>query len=288
MSNVSKTVLVLAVLCAARTALAQAPTAPPAAPRIKVAIVPGIAVNLDAARVDALSQDLADALSTELDVDAAGGLDVRRALPPLGLPADCVAQQACIDDVAKRLGANQLLFVVMVDTGSGGAIQIDSTWVEPSTQKSASRPAIDIASLSESKARFIASAPSLLPDAPRRPKPKSGGGPNAEMSAAIPRHVTRPVMIFGGVAVVGLGVGIGFGLSTRSKYNACDDDIVACKDDKRDSIRTRAAIADVGYAIALGGAITAAILYATSGRESQLIISPTDGGGATAMWFGSF
>lgn len=283
MSNVTKSVLALTVLCAAGAAPAQPP-----APRIKVAIVPGIAVNLDAARIDALGQDLANALTTELDVDAVGGLDVRRALPPLGLPADCVVRPACIDDVAKRLGANQLLFVVMVDTGAGGAIQIDSTWVEPSTQKFASRPAIDIASRAESTAKFIASARSLLPDAPRRSKPPRDGGLATEMSTTIPRHLTTPAVIFGGVAVVGLGVGLGFGVSARSKYNACDDDIVSCKDSQRDKIRTRAAIADVGYAVALGGAITAAILYATSGKESQLVISPTDGGGATALWFGSF
>src|SRR5882757_4842761 len=78
--------------------------------RVKVAVVPSISVNLDAARVDALSQDLAEALRTELNIDAIGGLEVRRLLPPQGLPADCVANQACINDVAKRLGAQQLLF----------------------------------------------------------------------------------------------------------------------------------------------------------------------------------
>src|SRR5262245_51962671 len=108
--------------------------------RVKVGVVPGIAVNLDAARVDALSQDLAEALSTELDVDAIGGLEVRRRLPITGLPPDCVANQACIADVAKRLDAQQLLFVVMVDTGSNGAIQVDSTWVDPAAHKSSARP----------------------------------------------------------------------------------------------------------------------------------------------------
>ncbi len=100
---------------------------------IKVAVVPGIAVNVDAARVDALGQDLADALSTELLVDAAGGLEVRRQLPVEGLPADCIAKSACTTEVARRLGAAQLLFIVVVDTGAGGAVQIDSTWIEPAT-----------------------------------------------------------------------------------------------------------------------------------------------------------
>lgn len=123
------------------------------AEHLKVAVVPGIAVNLDAARVDALAQDLAEALGTELDVEAFGGLDVRRKLPVAGLPADCVANQACVADVAHRLGVHQLLFVVMIDTGSGGAIQVDSTWVDPAAHRSAPRPAIDIAAIAPSPRR---------------------------------------------------------------------------------------------------------------------------------------
>src|SRR6185503_19035401 len=127
--------IAIAILLAASPRIASAE-------RVKVAVVPGIAVNLDAARVDALSQDLAEALRSELDIDAVGGLEVRRQLPSAGLPPDCVATPACVGDVANRLGAQQLLFVVMIDTGTGGAIQIDSTWVDPNAHKSASRPAI--------------------------------------------------------------------------------------------------------------------------------------------------
>src|SRR5688500_7835319 len=115
-------VVLAALLLCSRSASAQTPTKD----RIRVAVVPGVAVNLDAARVDALSQDLADALATELDVDAVGGLEVRRQLPPDGLPPDCVATPSCVSDVAKRLGATQLLFVVMVDTGGSGSVQVDS------------------------------------------------------------------------------------------------------------------------------------------------------------------
>src|SRR5260221_14571144 len=78
-------------------------------PAPRVAVVPGIAVNLDAAKADALSQDLAEALTSQLMVDAVGGLEVRRQLPPDGLPADCVSNAACTADVAKRTGAAQLL-----------------------------------------------------------------------------------------------------------------------------------------------------------------------------------
>ena len=170
----------LSILLVLSLALLRAVSADPASrvDRIKVAVVPGIAVNLDAARVDALSQDLANALQSVLDVDAIGGVEVRRKLPETGLAPDCVANQTCIADVARRLEATQLLFVVMIDTGTGGAIQVDSTWVDAATQggaryKSASRPAIDIAAIAEAKSRFADAAQQLLPDAPVRPKPEA-------------------------------------------------------------------------------------------------------------------
>ncbi|MDB4962471.1 MAG: hypothetical protein JWP01_2470 [Myxococcales bacterium] len=256
------------------------------ADRIKVAIVPGIAVNLDAARVDALSQDLADALQTELDIDATGGLEVRRQLPPDGIPPDCVATPACIADVAQRVGANQLLFVVMVDTGTGGAIQIDSTWIEAATGKTASRPAIDIASLADAKSRFLTAARQLLPDAPVRPKPKTGGSIGT-MSPEIPRHFTTPAKITAGVAVVGVGLGIAFGIKARSKYNACDEDRAACSSSDRDTIRNFGLIADAGYLIGLGAAAATTVLYVTSGKESHLVVEPSPQG-VTVMAFGRF
>jgi hypothetical protein len=266
---------------AAAAAAAAGPAAADPAP-LKVAVVPGIAVNVDAARVDALGQDLADALSAELLVAAAGGLEVRRQLPVEGLPADCIAKPACTADVARRLGAAQLLFVVVVDTGAGGAVQIDSTWIEPATGKSASRPAIDLAPGADPKSRFVSAARSLFPDAPVRPKPKAGM--DGKMTVAVPRHYTTPAKITTAVAAVGLGVGIGFGLAARSLYNSCDTTPMApagC-DEKHDSIRTRALIADIGYAVAIGGAVATVVLYATSAHESRLVIEPTPEGVAVA------
>jgi len=266
--------LTLAVTLCALPAMASAD-------RVKVAVVPGIAVNLDAARIDALSQDLAEALNAELDVDALGGLEVRRKLPVQGLPADCVANQACIADVAKRLDAQQLLFVVMIDTGTGGAIQVDSTWVDPVTQKTASRPAIDIAAVAGAKARFVAVAHQLLPDAPLRPKPKAGN--LGKMSPPVARHLTPPTYATAGATVVGLGLGLSFGLVTRGRYKDCEALVstgVTCTSDRTDSIRNLALIADVGWLFAVGGTVATAILYATSGESSHLIVEPTPGGAA--------
>ena len=258
-------------------AYADAPK-PPAAPEIKVAIVPGIAVNLDAARVDALAQDMAEALHAELMVDAVGGLEVRRQLPAEGLAPDCVAQPKCVADVAQRLGAQQLLFVVMIDTGTGGAIQVDTTWVDPTAHKTMSRPAVDIAAVADAKTRFISAAHQLLPDAAVRPKPKASLG---KMSDPIPRHFTTWTYAAIGATGVGLGVGITLGLIARGKYNDCEKVALTpmpCSQSKTDSIRNVALGADLGWITAVGGTIAAAVLYATSGEESHVIVEPMANG----------
>jgi hypothetical protein len=249
--------------------------------RLKVAVVPSIAVNLDAARVDALSQDLAEALRTELDVDAVGGLDVRRLLPSQGLPPDCVANQACVNDVANRLGAQQLLFVVMIDTGSGGAIQVDSTWVDAVAHLSAPRPAIDIAAIAGARSRFVSAAQQLLPDAPVRPKPKATG--IGRMSTPVARHFTLPTYLTAGATAVGLGVGIFVGNSARGKYKDCEDMAnrgIDCTQSRKDSIRNTALVADFGWLVAVGATIATAVIYAGSSEASHVIVEPTPGGAA--------
>lgn len=277
-------VVVGTILLASNVALAD---------RVKVAVVPGIAVNLDAARVDALSQDLAEGLSAQLDVDAVGGLEVRRQLPPDGLPPDCATNAACAKDVAKRTGAQQLLFVVMVDSGAGGAVQVDTTWVEPGTGKTASRPPIDLTSTidADAKAKFEAAATRLLPDAPVK-KVASGETTNVivqpAMVGGVPRHMTTPAYITGGVAIVGLGLGTVMGLQARSKYNDCQAHAATCTSSQMDTIRTDDHIADLGWGLAAAGAIATVVMYATSGVEPHLEVAPTASGGAAVTYFGSF
>jgi hypothetical protein len=285
-------IAVLFLSALATAAAAEPASAKPAA--VHVAVVPGIAVNIDTARVDALSQALAEALNSELDVVASGGLEVRRLLPADGLPADCVTNPTCTADVAQRTGASQLLFVVMVDTGSGGAIQIDTTWIDTTNGRSASRPALDLTSTSEAKATFVASATVLLPDAPIRRKPTNGDagiGVQTRMTDAEPRHLTLAAKVTGGVAVAGLGAGIVLGLTTRSRYNTCDADPARCSSGDKDSIRRFGLAADAGFVIATGCAIATIVMYATSAKESRLIVAPgptSDGTGAALTATGRF
>ena len=191
---------------------------------------------------------------------------------------DCPSIPSCVADVARGLGATQLLFVVMVDATGSGAVQIDSTWVDVATGHSASRPVIDLPSI-EVHQRLVDAARSLVPDAPvRPPKPVASAG---AMSPEIPRHFTPTTYAIAGGAAVGLGFGVGFGLAARSKYNACDRP-GACDQSARDAIRTRTIIADIGFVVAATGAIATTILYASSGKESRWVVSPTPGGVALA------
>ncbi|HMG55429.1 MAG TPA: hypothetical protein VK601_18155 [Kofleriaceae bacterium] len=275
--------LIVALVLAALAPLARADRAP-----VKVAVVPGIVVNLDPGRVDALTQELAEALRAVLEVDAIGGVEVRRRLPPGGLASSCVATEACIADVARRLEAQQLLFVVMIDTGTGGAIQIDSTWIDATAHRSAPRPAIDIATVDDARVRFIAMAPQLLPDATVRPKPRAAS--LGKMSDPVPRHFAISSYLTAGGALVGLGTGIALGLDTRTRYQDCTDQAhqgTACSQSRTDAIRRRALIADAGWLVAIGGAIATAVLYASSDEASHVIVEPVPGGAAVTA-VGSF
>jgi len=257
----------------------------------RVAVVPGIAVNLDAAKVDALSQDLAESLSSQLVVDAVGGLEVRRQLPADGLPADCVSNPACSADVAKRTGATQLLFVVMVG-GGGGAVQIDTTWIEPGTGKRASRPAVDLTSSTDDAARgkFDSIARTLLPDAAVRQKPVAAPGKlsiDTKMTDGTPRHFTTPSLVAAGGAGAATVAWAVFFFEARSKYNTCESNPVACTGGPRDTIRHWDLAADVSAGLAIGAAVTAGVLYATSGEAPHVIVTPTTEG-VTASWLGRF
>jgi hypothetical protein len=278
---------VVLVLALASTADADAPKKGP-----RVVVVPVAAVNLDAQRVDALAADLAEGLSAELEVDAIGGLDVRRVLRA-DLPADCASQPACAADVARATGAQQILFVAMVDAGGSGSLQVDATWVEMSTGKNEGRPSVSLTSSidADAKARFREAATKFLPEATVRAKPRLGSAVSVDgqFVDGKPRHVTLPAMITGGVAIVGLGVGIGFGLSARSAYNACEANKNTCTDAQKDTIRHHDLYADLGWVAAVGAAIASGVIFATSAESPHVIAAPAEtGAGGSVFYVGRF
>lgn len=260
-----------------------------------VAVVPSAAVNIAPTRVDALTQDLAEALDAELDVDAAGGLEVRRRLP-IDLPPECVTEPACIQKVAQATGASQLLFVVMVDLG-GDAVSVDVTWADASG-KTMQRPPISLTNTSDAdaKAKFQLSARRMLPDVPVRPTQENTVTVDriaGRVVAGKPRHVTIPAMITAGTTLAGLGMGIGFGLAARSKYNECKRESevagsLGCGPSLRSTVTHFDIGADVGWGLAVASAVATVVLYATSGESPHLIAAPAEGGGAVLSAVGTF
>jgi hypothetical protein len=122
-------------------------------------------------------------------------------------------------------------------------------------------------------------------------KPKAVGTTQiiqAPLVGGEPRHFTTPSLITGGVAIVGLGLGVGFGLATRSKYNSCNDHAATCTDGQKSTIKNYGHIADAGWALGLAGAIATTVLYATSGKEPHVEVAPNAAGGATVSAFGRF
>jgi hypothetical protein len=110
------------------------------------------------------------------------------------------------------------------------------------------------------------------------------------MSAPVARHFTLPSYLTAGATVVGIGLGVGFGMSAGNKYDDCEARAPLggmCSRDERDSIRRTALIADVGWLLAVGGTVATAVLYATSGESAHLIVTPTQSGVAVTA-VGSF
>jgi hypothetical protein len=262
--------LVFAAL-AATTAHAQVTDEPHDEPKpsdVRVAIVVELTVNVAPERAVQLSAALADALHRELEVDAVGGADVARRLPEGGVPEECLAKKECVDDLARRLDANELLFLAMVQVGAD--IQIDSSWVSVTTGEVTSRPRVEILADARAGEVFSAAATRLLPHAKKRPlavvvQP-------GESKPTRERDMPLTGWIAGGVGVAALGGGIALGLSARSSFHHCDvpnDEVpLDCRgDDARDKIGKRALYADVLTGVGVIGLGTAIFLYLRSEHE---------------------
>lgn len=228
---------------------------------IRVAVVNDLIANVKPDRAAELSGALADALERELVVDAIGGGDVARRLPPEGVPDDCLAIPGCVGELAHRLDATQLLFLAVVQVGT--TVQIDATWVDAATGESLSRPRIELPADARAGEVFASAAPRLLPQATKRASVIVVPPPSTPQAR---RHMTPTTWALGGTAIAALGVGIGLGLSTRATYQRCDRNGDACDADTRDSLRTRALVADIagGVGIVAGGA--ALVMYLRSTR----------------------
>lgn len=277
----------LLALAVAPGGVRSAPLAPaPAAAAPRVAIVVEVAVGVEPARASEIAEALASALSSQLEVDARGGAQVDTRL---GALADgCIARPACVTDVARRLEVDELLFIALVQLGD--ELQIDASWMDASGARSASRPRIQLGPDDVPDEVFRGRAVTLLPEARLRKAPTVA--PPVEPPPPAPRpgrRMTGATWTLAAVSAVGLGAGVGLGLSTRSTFLACERD--GCDQDTRDSIGTRGLLADASFGVAAVAAITGVILYVRSaprGEASVGVDVAAHGTGASLTLGGRF
>lgn len=251
-------------------------------PRVGVAVA--TQVNVAPAEAQAMSEALGKALHRKLMVDVIAGAEAARRLPEQGIADRCVVDKACIADVAQRLSADQILFLVVVKVG--GRIQVDSTWADPASGRTVSRAAVVIEGGQDAEERFAAAASNLMPDAALRPPPppeapQPAGAVTAPepdgptlVARARPRRMTTGAWVAAGIGGAALAGAVTFTLSTRKDYNDCDAGR-DCSDDQLDAIDRKALAADLLWGGAIVSGAAAAFLYWRSGGQIEQVPAGT-------------
>lgn len=289
----ARSILLALLVGLAAIAPAHAEDARPTPPRVGIVIE--LAVNVEPDRADAIAMALADGLNRELHVDAFGGVDVTRQLPPEGLAEECLARLECVADVAARLDAEQLIFLVLVQVGAD--TQVEASWVDVATGKVSSRPRVLLPTDASAVSVFAAQAQRYLPEAkPRKAETivvHDGAGTIVIGPTTTPREMTLPAWITAGTTGVALTAGAILGISARSKYKHCDTVAGGCSDGELDGLERRALFADISFGVAAGAAVATIVLYLRSGGdpiETQPVpvqVAPTTGGaviGISGRW----
>ncbi len=253
----------------------------------RVGIVVSVLVNLKKSEAQQLSDAFGRALNQKLVVNVVAGSEASRRLPVEGVPESCVVDQVCLRDIAQRLTADELLFLVAVRVGN--RIQVDSTWVDPSNGRTASRPKVVMVKLEEAEQRVSDAASLILPDAPVRQAqpadvgPGSGGGgtdgagsPAAIIIRTTPRSMSIPAWITAGVGVVALGGAVAYTLGAKHDHDLCqeaydDPDIPNCNQEFLDQVDKKALRADVLWGATALAAVAVGVLYWTSGGEIERV-----------------
>ncbi len=252
--------------------------------RIGVAV--SAEVNVTPEDADQMAAALGEALETRLGVVATAGPEARRRMPLDGLPESCAGDAGCRADLAQRLNADELLFLVIVRVGA--QVQIDVTWAEVGGDRLASRPAITIEDGDNLSAVFADAAGSLLPHieaqvdrraaeasvpSPQQPRVQPQAPPSAVQpatgGAAESGGGSSATWIAAGVAGAALIGGAGVGYLAMTGYGDCEER-GSCDDSELDSVGRNALIADALFVTAGIAAAVAVVLYLTG----------DDGGGA--------
>jgi hypothetical protein len=281
-----RTLVILIVSAAVVVAGAATAAADSKVPR--VGIVVGVTVNVEPEVADGVGAALAAALVKKLKVDAIGGDEVTRRLPPGGLPDECVSTRACIADLGKRLAADQLLFLGVIRVGT--EYQVDATFVDVASGQQAARPRVKVTDPDKAAEQFEAEATRFLPDAEVRTSTNQTVIVHAEGERH--RPIKPVVWVLAGTSLAALGTGIALGLSAKSKFDACDKPTGPfCTDDQKSKIRSRALFADISLGVGVGAAVAAIVLYFKTPVEILGVtpsVSPVEGGGVVVSFDGRF
>lgn len=273
---------VVALVCGAGHARADEPV-----PRI--GIVVATHVNLSADQAEQISRQLGEAVRSQLIVDIVAGAEAARRLPPDGVENLCLTKPECVVDVASRLNADQLLFLVIVRLGD--RVQVDTTWTDKFGQRVASRDAILLAEGADPAEVFRIAATQLLPDVRPRDFATSGSATDTAsdpdtgsdtdtvsvtdtVSGADRRwRIHTGTWIGGGVAVAALGGGIYFGIQAKRSESDLErrgcGDTIECPASDIDRMERRALTADILYGTALVSAGVAAFIQYKFGRTDR-------------------
>ncbi len=270
-----------AAVVAALALAGAAPAHAAESPR-RIGIVVSTAVNVSAEEARGLAEKLGAALAGELGVDVVAGAETERRLPPGGLPGECVASAECRSDIARRLDADELLFLVIVKVGE--RIQIDPTWADAATARVTSRAALVIDQGTDAGKLFRGAAATLLPHVRKRGPDIVVVTPGGEDGG---RHMTTPAWIALGATGAALTGGVIAGLAARGKYEELDGvcgkpGLPPCAPGDVSSLRNRALAADLLFAVGAAGAVTTLVLYLRSDAGAEdappITVAPTTAG----------
>lgn len=262
----------------------------------RVGVMVGVRVNIEPAAADAIAAEFGAALRASLPVDVIAGEDVTRRMPAEGVSQSCVAELECRLEMGRRLDADELLFLVVVRMGD--TIQIDATWADISSGKTASRPAIELGPDADRAEVFARNAPLLLPHIK---KEETGDGgrdivvvTNPGSTVISRRHMTTGAWVATGVGVAALTGATILALSAKRSFE--DLDKMGCRDmpcakSDIESLERRALAADVLFGLTAAAAVTSIVLYARSGGEEIIVTPPPSvgvdvGSGAVSVTVG--
>ncbi len=265
-----------------------------ASPPARIAVVPALTVNLEPAEARSIADEFARALSARLSVVAVSGDLAEGRLPTGRLPDGCAASPACTAEVARYIGVDGLLLLVVVRLG--GATQIEATWAAPGGARSEVRDKL-VFGPGDALAELVAArAETLLPGVPVRgpgevaPDPGPVPAPRLDLAGHAPdatRPDFRPTWIAAGVAVASVGTGVALGLVASSharelERDGCDRAGSGCAPERVDTLAREALLADVFYGVG-AVATVAAVWLALDAPRLRVAAGPVDGGAAVSL-----